>query len=208
MKAIATLTFGIASSVGACIAAASFASFVMADPQPQKVASLHAPDLWTTSPVRVDPSRQHYQRLPAAYSSYVTEAPKVAVENRRPDPMHAKPEPSRPVLSTAHLQWCSQRYRSFDPATNSYRSYSGETRSCKSPYGASQLGEDSLVANANDRDHGASTLDHAYAAWCAARYASYREEDNSYQPYDGPRRKCVPPSHAVIASAQNEIRRY
>jgi len=107
MKAIATLAFGIASSAGACIAAASLASLVMADPQPQEVTSLAAPDLWTTSPVRVDLTRQHYQRLPAAYSSYVTEAPKVAVENRQPDTLQAKPEPVRFVLSTAHLQWCA-----------------------------------------------------------------------------------------------------
>ena len=209
MKAIATLAFGIASSAGACIAAASLASLVTADPQPQEVTSLAAPDLWTTSPVRVDLTRQHYQRLPAAYSSYVTEAPKVAVENRQPDTLQAKPEPVRLVLSTAHLQWCAERYRSFDPATNSYRSYSGETRSCKSPYGASQFGENTTVANLDDRDDGTSTLDNADAARCAARYASYREEDNSYQPFDGPRPKRAPPSsHADIASAQNEIRRY
>ncbi|KQV33020.1 BA14K family protein [Rhizobium sp. Root1204] len=208
MKAIATLAFGIASSVGACIAAASLASFVMADPQPQEVASLAGPDLWTTSPVRVDLSRQHYQRLPAAYSSYVTEAPKVAAESRQADPLQKKPQPVRPALSTAHLQWCVERYRSFDPATNSYRSYSGETRTCRSPYGASQPGVDTSVANVDDRDDGESRLNRVDAAWCAARYASYREEDNSYQPYGGPRRKCVPPSHADIASAQYGTRRY
>jgi hypothetical protein len=204
VKTIATLAFGIASSAGACIAAASIASLVMAHPQPQKIASLAGPDLWTTSPVRVDLSRQHYQRLPAAYSSYVTEAPKVAAQIRQPDPLQAKPEPVRPVMPTAHLHWCSERYRSFDPATNNYRSYSGETRSCISPCAASQLGGDHRVANMDDRYNEASTLGHADAAWCAARYASYREEDNSYQPYDGPRRRCVPFSHADIASAQNE----
>lgn len=208
MQTIATLAFGIASSVGACIAAASIASLVMADPQPQKIASLSGPDLWTTSPVRVDLSRQHYQRLPAAYSSYVTEAPKVAVESHQPDPLQAKPELVRPVMSTAHLHWCSERYRSFNPATNSYRSYSGETRSCLSPYAPLQLGVDHRVANIDDRDNEAITLDHADAAWCAARYASYKEEDNSYQPYDGPRRRCVPSSHANIASAQNDFPGY
>lgn len=208
MKAIATLAFGIASSVGACIAAASLASFVMADPQPQEVASLASPDLWTTSPVRVDLSRQHYQRLPAAYSSYVTEAPNAAAENRKPDPSREKPEPSPPALSMAHIQWCAERYRLFDPATNSYRSYSGETRTCRSTYEEPQLRADNSIGSVDDRDDEVSTLDHADASWCAARYASYRAQDNSYQPYDGPRRTCVPPSHPDIASAHNEIRRY
>ncbi|MDX8528519.1 BA14K family protein [Mesorhizobium sp. MSK_1335] len=37
-------------------------------------------------------------------------------------------------LPVAHLQWCATRYRSYRPAENSYRSYSGELRPCISPY--------------------------------------------------------------------------
>ncbi|WP_246672144.1 MULTISPECIES: BA14K family protein [unclassified Mesorhizobium] len=37
-------------------------------------------------------------------------------------------------LPVAHLQWCATRYRSYRPAENSYRSYSGELRPCVSPY--------------------------------------------------------------------------
>lgn len=37
-------------------------------------------------------------------------------------------------LPVAHLQWCASRYRSYRPAENSYRSYSGELRPCISPY--------------------------------------------------------------------------
>ncbi|MDG4876892.1 BA14K family protein [Mesorhizobium sp. WSM4935] len=37
-------------------------------------------------------------------------------------------------LPAAHLQWCAARYRSYRPAENSYRSYSGELRPCISPY--------------------------------------------------------------------------
>jgi len=29
--------------------------------------------------------------------------------------------------------------------------------------------------------------------WCAARYRSYRASDNTFQPFDGPRRECVGP---------------
>jgi len=37
-------------------------------------------------------------------------------------------------LPVAHMQWCAARYRSYRPAENSYRSYSGELRPCISPY--------------------------------------------------------------------------
>ena len=33
----------------------------------------------------------------------------------------------------------------------------------------------------------------AHVDWCFARYRSYRPYDNSFQPYNGPRRACVSP---------------
>lgn len=33
----------------------------------------------------------------------------------------------------------------------------------------------------------------AHVAWCYNRYRSYREWDNTYQPYNGPRRQCYSP---------------
>ncbi|NHT75099.1 BA14K-like protein [Rhizobium sp. PP-F2F-G38] len=33
----------------------------------------------------------------------------------------------------------------------------------------------------------------SHVAWCQARYRSYRAYDNSYQPYNGPRRLCNSP---------------
>lgn len=32
----------------------------------------------------------------------------------------------------------------------------------------------------------------AHIAWCNDRYRSYRASDNTFQPYNGPRRQCVP----------------
>lgn len=34
----------------------------------------------------------------------------------------------------AHANWCSSRYRSYDPATNSYQSFSGSRKPCVSPF--------------------------------------------------------------------------
>lgn len=33
----------------------------------------------------------------------------------------------------------------------------------------------------------------SHVQWCYDRYASYRQWDNSYQPYVGPRRSCLSP---------------
>lgn len=32
-----------------------------------------------------------------------------------------------------------------------------------------------------------------HVAWCQDRYKSYRASDNTFQPYNGPRRECVSP---------------
>ena len=193
MKAIASAAFGIASSIGICIAAGSLASVVLANSEAHTFESLSQPDLWTTKPVRVDIAHQNYERIPAVYSSYVTDAPKVAVASRAKATLPQEPEATAPTLSAEHLNWCAGHYRSFDAATNSYRAYSGQMKTCMSPFAASS----GTVATTGAVSNGA---DSAAAAWCAARYQSYRAEDNSYQPYDGPRRACVPPTRQVVAS--------
>lgn len=33
----------------------------------------------------------------------------------------------------------------------------------------------------------------SHAQWCYNRYRSYRDYDNTYQPYGGPRRQCISP---------------
>ncbi|MBA1346194.1 BA14K family protein [Rhizobium sp. WYCCWR 11146] len=183
MKAIASVAFGILSSVGACMAAASVASHVVADSEPHAFGDLAARDLWTTTPVKVDPRQQRYERIPPLYSSYVTEASAVITARARPDSARppTKLQPPQPEFSVEHLAWCADRYRSFDPATNSYRSYSGGTRECISPF-------QRIVAGA---DEGVGTKVNAQAAArCAARYRSYRPQDNTYQPWEGPRRSC------------------
>jgi hypothetical protein len=184
MKAIASVVFGIVSSVGACLAAASVASHVVGDAEPHAFNDLATRDLWTTRPVKVDPRQQRYERIPPLYSSYVTEA-SATMTSRARRPGSTRPSTERqttqPKLSTEHLAWCAERYRSFNPATNSYRSYSGEARECSSPF-------QRIVAEADERV--GTKMNTQAAARCAARYKSYRPEDNTYQPWEGPRRSC------------------
>lgn len=37
--------------------------------------------------------------------------------------------------SSAHYQWCSAKYRSYDLGSNSYQPYGAPRRYCRSPYG-------------------------------------------------------------------------
>lgn len=36
--------------------------------------------------------------------------------------------------SDRHYRWCADRYKSYDRHSNSYWTYSGERRQCRSPY--------------------------------------------------------------------------
>ncbi|KAA1176591.1 BA14K family protein [Rhizobium tropici] len=184
MKALASVAFGIVSSVGACVAVASVASHVVGDSEPHAFKELAAHDLWTTRPVKVDPRQQHYERIPPLYSSYVIEASattsKAAEDSAHPTPQRPAPQPE---LAGEHFAWCAQHHRSFNPTTNFYRSYSGGIRECSSPF-------QQIVSEA---DQPVGTKENVRsAAWCAARYKSYRPEDNTYQPWEGPRRTCSP----------------
>lgn len=38
-----------------------------------------------------------------------------------------------------------------------------------------------------------SNVGSRHVSWCYSRYRSYREWDNTYQPYQGPRRQCHSP---------------
>ncbi|SMD18736.1 BA14K family protein [Rhizobium sp. RU36D] len=55
-----------------------------------------------------------------------------------PPPGYYRPRPQPdydgPRLSRRHVQWCLQRYRSYNPQTNRYLGNDGYFRECRSPY--------------------------------------------------------------------------
>lgn len=119
-----------------------------------------------------------------------------------PSASNAAPQPTG-RLSSAHVQWCADRYRSYRVETNSYTPYSGGQKPCVSPYGAAGGGDDAdknryaQVASQGRIDANSSPSGrHVEAASrhvqsCFDRYRSYRPEDNTYQPYGGgPRQQC------------------
>jgi hypothetical protein len=44
-----------------------------------------------------------------------------------------------------------------------------------------------------DRDRRFVRLSRAHVEWCEDNYRSYRVSDNTFQPYNGPRRQCMSP---------------
>ena len=67
-----------------------------------------------------------------------------------------------------------------------YREYNGYWF----PLAAFAAGAIITGAIANDRPAAGGS---AHVRWCYDRYRSYREWDNTYQPYTGPRRQCYSP---------------
>jgi len=108
-----------------------------------------------------------------------------------------RPPAQQARLPAAHVSWCADRYRSYNPDDNSYMSYSGQQRPCVSPYLDTTAAADRAAPAEVSYVEGAAPLvasadlsdDHVQS--CFSRYRSYRPEDNSYQPYSGgPRRQC------------------
>lgn len=93
-----------------------------------------------------------------------------------------------PATSSAHVAWCEQRYNSYDAATDSYRSYSGEVRPCVSP-----AMDTASVTHVASSEPSPQEYRQAHIDWCGNRYRSYRVSDNTYQPYGGGRETCVSP---------------
>ena len=185
MKAIATGIFGIASAVGTCLAGAGIASYVVAEPEHGSLRNNLKPDLWTIEPTRVTQSNRHYERLPPALSTYAQQelqrgSFKASASVELQQTPLLRPAAIASTATSQHREWCSANYRSYDTVTDTYRSFSGEHRTCVSPTAdASAM----VVEMPLDRDR---------ASWCADHYASYRISDNSYQPFKGRRLPCVP----------------
>jgi hypothetical protein len=169
--------------------------------------------LWTSKAVSVNAAAQDLERLPARPvpqqtrqernepRSLDTEASDNAgsIDPTTTAAVSTQLEP-QPAMSAAHVEWCSERYRSYDPADNSYNAYSGVRRQCVSPYSGDGSGPGAVNASAEEPAELISVAhskamprpaDSEHAQYCYERYQSYRPEDNTYQPYGGgPRQQC------------------
>lgn len=157
--------------------------------------NLDAEPLWTSEIKRIDVNRQAYERLPAvvAPETLVAEAkqksaPSIVSSGNESQLQLAQDTDQTFDVSEEAKNWCSARYRSYSAEDNTYQPYGGGSRKpCVAP---AEMVESATVQTASaSEDMGGSE----HVQWCMERYSSYRIEDNSYQPFSGPRKKCLPP---------------
>nr|WP_027062555.1 BA14K family protein [Mesorhizobium loti] len=200
MRAILALVGGFVLTLAVFASGLAFAAWlIVAKPVHQASPADSVSQLWTKDAKPVRKAAQGLERVAAVQPAVLG----VAARVQAPDPTNtgavAPDEGEQQArLPPAHVNWCTERYRSYNPNDNSYMSYRGQQRPCVSPYldttGANQAahpvevsyvegGAGPLVATADLSD------DHVQS--CFRRYRSYRPEDNSYQPYSGgSRRQC------------------
>jgi hypothetical protein len=191
MKSLAAPSICLAVVGTVLVGGLGFASYGFREPEPHHFANLDAP-LWTTTPTRVDPQTQDYERLPplqamADDASLSKPANLVGIAAIAPPDAAVAGAIEQPkqewMADSHHLSLCQQRYRSYNVADNSYQPFDGGPRKpCVIEDRELSVG---LPA--------ADTSPNPHISWCAARYNSYRALDNTYQPFSGPRRPCVSP---------------
>ncbi|MEO3384946.1 BA14K family protein [Mesorhizobium sp. CAU 1741] len=235
MKALLATVSGFAVAMvlfGGGVAVAT--GVIMVDDAPQARAANDVAQVWTGKPRPVDVDAQAFERVGPPVVTMAEEvdgAP--ADDGSSNEALMASADPGvdtmttaayQPAeeaqmavdealieLHTAHVEWCSSHYRSYDPDSDSYRPYSGGFRACESPYSEemaawdapeyatpvdsaySQVEDASVQTASFGGQQGDSrfgmTPEHVRS--CFDRYRSYRVEDNSYQPYGGgPRQQC------------------
>jgi hypothetical protein len=97
----------------------------------------------------------------------------------------------------------SRRYRS-----NYWRGYRGSRRHCRNCrrrsdgwwFPAAAFATGVVIGSAASRPppprrvyHSQRSMSSRHVAWCRNRFRSYRVSDNTFQPYNGPRRQCISP---------------
>lgn len=220
MKSLLSLALGIAMTVVLFVGSLTGASWIMAEPAPHQFAHLDERPLWTNSPVSIDPKDQPFERIAAApvppvFLAMAVDVPdedkrsidlastEGTIEDGSLDMAMTGAIDDQPLdlAGTPHAEWCAQRYNSYRVSDDSYQPYNGPRRSCESPYIASPMTPDTApdMASAETVAYSATAerplvqADNSHVNWCLQRYRSYSVADNSYQPYNGPRRVCESP---------------
>lgn len=215
-------------SLGMFAGGLGFATWLlMAEPVQQLHPSVDVADLWTELPRTVDTAAQDFARVPGPADSRDPADASRPVQAESGGPVSAVDDDivtgavenaaieDQPAagMAEAHVEWCTERYRSYRVRDNSYQPYRGGRRTCVSPHFDEMEAEDEGVPPPNSGSViyaaeadgpssasveylsaealGSEGVPPEHIAYCFSRYRTYRPEDNTYQPYGGgPRRQC------------------
>ncbi|KQS87725.1 MULTISPECIES: BA14K family protein [unclassified Rhizobium] len=179
---------------GTVLAAATFGSVVYAGShlsgygKPHEFAHLSNP-LWTFEPTYV--TRGNVRIGDIAMRAVPDTDASTASQVAATIPASETREAVDHVLDSAHVDWCMTQYRSYRIEDDSYQPYDGGRRKCVSPH-EDMNGGTGLTAAAEVPGEFAANAADSHVQWCRLQYRSYRASDNTYQPYSGPRRSCIP----------------
>lgn len=195
MKALLLTLSGFLVTSAAFAGGAFFAtSLLAAKAAPPPTLDMQAQSAWTSEAVPVArPFNRDRQEArtgdEAMVEAHFAQEPAVVDEGMLTASISSESVPAGTAvaLDEEHVAWCANRYRSYDPETNTYRSFSGAVRPCTSPYVNETL--DSAGSEPVAVEHQQAQVAPDQAQSCAARYRSYRASDNTYQPWGGGRRQ-------------------
>ena len=170
MKPFLAILTAFVASLGMFVVGLAFAGWLLyVDAVRQPAPSADVADLWTAEPRKVDRARQHLERVPAQ-----------AVDR----PPSSDPEPSQPQIAAPAMA----------PAPVDAEPVDTVTTASVQDTGGEGAREDRLPSAENEvQPTPSDQLSIAHMEWCAARYRSYRPEDNSYTSYNGGQQPCVSP---------------
>ncbi|MBP1850138.1 BA14K family protein [Rhizobium halophytocola] len=169
MKAIGAIVFGIASSVGICMAGVTFASYISSESQVSRFDNPDQPPLWTAAPKVIDTKSQDLARLPARLSTYA-----VAELERE------KTDPNAPQVASARP--------SRNASASSMVDVASTTGSIDDDYARQNVSGADLRGNVQTVQ-----LSSAHISWCEANYRSYDASTDSYRSFSGDIRPCESP---------------
>jgi hypothetical protein len=190
--------------------------FINVAPAPAHQIGRDTGALWTNRAVRVNAATQDLERLPARPILQQTGQERETQPSRAPERANnlgsvdatlttaISIQPNERAMNGEHVKWCFERYRSYDPADNSYKAYSGVRRQCVSPYSGDSSGSEEpesvsvsadgpseLISVSHSNKMPSAAVGLELMRSCFDRYQSYRPADNTYQPYGGgPRQQC------------------
>ena len=117
-------------------------------------------------------------------------------------PAFAVPLPEVGASQTSNVEQV-QYYRERRGWHNGHRGYRHERRGYRrhsdgwwyplAAFGAGAIIGGAIANDGYSRPRYEGSINPRHIDWCYARYRSYREYDNSYQPNYGPRRECLSP---------------
>ena len=128
MQSLSGLAFGVFLAVGTVVPSGAALS-----------ASLSVPAPGIERPAGIQNVRWvrrcNYSRCRNVWVGPYYVQPRVVVRPRivRPSVV-VRPGMVVRTAGSRHVRWCLDRYRSYDPASNTFVSYDGEVRRCVSPY--------------------------------------------------------------------------